>query len=429
MESALAKCACAALIILSQLYGYHFFALRLKQQPLKRILKVVYILFNLAGFSAFILIQVLKERPPSGFLYDYVLLPGIIWQSAQLISLLPAIALQLIVALFSFFWLKREPKGLPKLFRDKKPSYSLLNPVGLLIIAFLVMGVFSYLAERDTPVINTITLEYPGLPPQLEGFTILLVSDLHYGRGATMDGLKNLINEIVKLSPKLVILAGDISDCSPQNVTDLKDPLLRLKNTPFGVYSVLGDRDLEADSQGTLSQVLTSAGVSQLADKRVLIHGAPLTLIGFSQKKGAQNDLFPLDNLWPIDFLGTEMPLDFAALSGPIPPVDNFTIVVSHIPGKMPEKKDDEIDLYLAGHTRGGQFQVPGKKDLNLAHPFFSHSSGHYREENMDILVTRGVSDSFLHYRLFAWPEVNLITLKRKGPPRPEPGDSFGAPL
>jgi predicted MPP superfamily phosphohydrolase len=423
MESTLAKCACATLIILSQFYSYHFFHSRFKSNLAKQFLKTIYILFNLFGFFGFFTIQVLEMRPPTGFVYDYVILPGIIWQNVQLIGIIPELILQLLVSLICYLWARREPKGLPKLFRAKKTEASLLNPVGLLILAFLVMGIFSYLAERDGPVVNEITLEYPGLPPQLEGFTVLLVTDLHYGRGLNQTGLERVVLEIIKLSPKLVLFAGDLTDCREDIISDLKNPLLRLKNTPFGVYAVTGDRDKSANQNGALSSLLGNASIVEIKNKRVLIHGAPITLIGFSEKIGVRS------SLWPFDFIERDAPLNFKELAGPIPPVDNFTIALSHIPRELPRESLREINLYLTGHTRGGHFEFPGEKDINLAALFFNYSSGYYRYESMDILVSKGVSDSFLHFRIFAWPEINLITLKRLGPPRPEPGDTFGSQL
>ncbi|MDR2339402.1 MAG: metallophosphoesterase [Deltaproteobacteria bacterium] len=420
MESILAKCACAALIILSQLYGYYFIVARVRPEPLRKAIKAIYVIFNILGFSGFFLLHVMGLGAPDGFIFDYLVLAGIVWQSAHLLWLLPALALRLIVFLFSLVFSRREPKGLPKLFRAERTYPSLWNPAGPLLILFLALGLYSYLEELKGPEVSHLTLEFPGLPPELEGFRIVAVADLHYGRGMGLANFDTLMARIAAEAPSMVAFLGDMTDCGPVDADNLKEPLLKLRNTPFGVYAVLGDRDREANPDGNLVRMLSSAGVTTLENRRHLVHGAPVTLVGFEDESD------PDDDPWPLDFLGRDPAFPFTLLTGPIPPVDNFTLVLSHQPGPIHESPGRQADLLLAGHTRGGQFQLPWRKDWNLAAPFRTYSSGLYESREAKILVTRGVSDSFFHLRFFAWPEINVITLKGLGPPRPGPGDSFG---
>jgi predicted MPP superfamily phosphohydrolase len=68
-------------------------------------------------------------------------------------------------------------------------------------------------------------------------------------------------------------------------------------------------------------------------------------------------------------------------------------------------------DLFLASHAMGGLIAIPGFPQRNLASLFYPESSGLYQVEGMSVLVTRGLSSPYPPLRLWAWPEINLLTL------------------
>ncbi|MDR2199476.1 MAG: metallophosphoesterase [Deltaproteobacteria bacterium] len=396
----------AALIVLSQLHALLFFSARIKIPALRKLLRAVYLLFNLSGFSAFLAFQALELPGDGGLIRNYLYLPGIVWQSVHLVWIVPGLVLSALTALVSLLLSAREPKGLPKLFRAKKNEPSLAHPAGLLLCAFLILGFHSYLNELKGPEINETVLAYPDLPRELEGFTLALISDVHYGRGSSLTGLEEALERVKRAAPEVVFLAGDISDCPAKYASELAKPLSTLKNTPFGVYAVLGDRDLKKDGNPQLLNALRSAGVIPAGGRRIMVHGLPLTVMGFQDLPGEVPDLFPLD------FLGREFVLDFASLKGPPPPLGNFNVIFSHRPPAISNSPSGG-SLYLSGHARGGHFALPGDKDLNLAALFYDRSSGLYQSGSAYILVSRGISDSFFHLRFFARPEINIVRLTR----------------
>jgi predicted MPP superfamily phosphohydrolase len=417
MEHTLAIIACAALIAISQLHGYLFIPSRLRSPLGIRLVKAAYLAFNLSGFAGFILIHALGRGLPDGPLSDYLLMPGMVWQTAHLLWLPPALLIQALMAVFSLVFRGREQRGLPRLFRYRRPLSSPLNPVSLLLAFFLALSFHSYFLGLNGPALSRVTLSYPGLPPELEGASIALVSDVHYGSGLNLGGFDRLMRRVAAESPSLVLFLGDLSDCAPARARDLVGPLLRLKGTPLGVYAVLGDRDRRANASGELLRALGAGGVTALDNERVRLPGAPVTLIGFSDPEDGDNPF------WPLDFIGAEAPLPFQLLDGPSPAEGDFTAVLSHRPGLIPPGAAEGARLFLAGHTRGGQFQLPLLPGANLAAPFYTYSSGLYRSGGANVLVSRGVADSFFHLRLFAPPEVNLVTLRGlpAAPPGPPP--------
>jgi predicted MPP superfamily phosphohydrolase len=77
------------------------------------------------------------------------------------------------------------------------------------------------------------------------------------------------------------------------------------------------------------------------------------------------------------------------------------------------------MDLYLCGHTHGGQICLPwiGPPFLN-ARCRREYGSGEWRHNAMQGYTNRGIGTSTLPVRYNCPPEAAVITLRRKcGPP------------
>ena len=89
-----------------------------------------------------------------------------------------------------------------------------------------------------------------------------------------------------------------------------------------------------------------------------------------------------------------------------------FSVLLTHDPthwrrNVLPETN---IDLTLSGHTHGGQFKIFGWSPV--AHRY-SEWSGAYSEGSQIICVSDGIGTIFFPFRFGAWPEVNVITLRK----------------
>ena len=91
-------------------------------------------------------------------------------------------------------------------------------------------------------------------------------------------------------------------------------------------------------------------------------------------------------------------------------------VLLYHSPELMPQAVQMGIDLYLCGHTHGGQVRMPIIGPLltssNLGRDYVM---GHYEEEQTDLYVSTGVGLEGLsapRVRLLAPPEITLVTLR-----------------
>ncbi len=122
--------------------------------------------------------------------------------------------------------------------------------------------------------------------------------------------------------------------------------------------------------------------------------------------------LVPLqgDSVW-VGGLSVDREGELAALMASAPH-DAFHILLHHYPDEILRAAQCDVDLYLAGHTHGGQVALPFYGALITLSRFgkrFEH--GLHRVEDTWLYVTRGVGmeGGAPRVRFFARPEVTVI--------------------
>jgi predicted MPP superfamily phosphohydrolase len=229
------------------------------------------------------------------------------------------------------------------------------------------------------------------LPTPLRGLRILHLADLHLHRQWPQP-LDHLIELFQANPPDLVLFTGDFIDSKLHYRPSL--PLLR-KLIPhlrsrLGFFAVQGNHDPDL-----MLPYLSEMGVQMITHRRVILrHDATqLELIGLG---GFHRD--ELDEA----FLRT------------LPPRQPHTprIVLCHYPDLFSAVQGLRPDLYLAGHTHGGQICLPGGR------PLFSHDAlckrlarGIHRLGPTWFIVSSGMGFSGIPLRLFCPAETLELRL------------------
>ena len=95
---------------------------------------------------------------------------------------------------------------------------------------------------------------------------------------------------------------------------------------------------------------------------------------------------------------------------------DAFTLLLYHTPDMMPVAAEAGVDLYLAGHTHGGQLRLPFFGALVTGSIYGKrYEMGHYVEGGTQLYVSRGLGMEGLaapRARLLCPPEMTLVTLR-----------------
>jgi uncharacterized protein len=262
--------------------------------------------------------------------------------------------------------------------------------VGAVLIG-VVMAVIALVQGLRPPVVTHHEVALKDLPVQLDGTTLVAISDLHLGAGIGRDWLVARIEQIQTLKPDLVVMVGDLIEGEVHLVPGLKETMQRLR-APLGVWAVTGNHEFHGDTPATLA-VFESAGVRWLRDQAVQLRPG-LCLAGidyFSEHTHNDN---------PEALLRQSLAC----------PDDGAALLLSHAPVQVEAVAEAGFDLMLSGHTHGGQLWPFGYL-VRLRYPYFL---GHYRVGDMNLLVGRGAGTWGARMRLWQPGEILHITLRKK---------------
>ena len=246
-----------------------------------------------------------------------------------------------------------------------------------------------------SPVVRQIILRCPHLPAAFDGFRVLHVSDFHIDG---VDGLAEaLVPVLAGISADLCVFTGDyrFEDRGPFTaVYPRMRKVVDAISAEHGILGILGNHDPAEIVWG-----LEALGVRMLVNETVEI------------RCGA-------DSLWVA---GVDDPFDYrcddleAALEG-VPP-NAFKLLLAHAPEIYQTAADQGVDLYLSGHTHGGQIRLPfiGAVKHNANCPKeFRH--GLWKHAGMHGYTTAGVGCSSVPVRFNCPPEIVLFELKYAQP-------------
>lgn len=281
-----------------------------------------------------------------------------------------------------------------------------LTHIVLTIVVATAIVALAY-ATLVTPVAlrrTTIDVPIANLSPELQGYTIAALSDLHYG-GTFVPGrlLRRAVHLANDASPDLIVLLGDyaLSHSFVRTVSrwlyewalPRMSDSLRALHAPDGVLAILGNHDYDYDP-AKVAAWLRSLGVRVLINDCVVI-----------QKGNARLGVGGVDD-WThgkIDAHG-----GCASLAADVP-----RVVLSHNPdGALELASTARVDLVLAGHTHGGQIVLPwiGAPARHCSACDAWSASGWITRAPVRLYVTTGVG-VLLPFRINCPAEVLIVRL------------------
>lgn len=227
-------------------------------------------------------------------------------------------------------------------------------------------------------------LRLPRLPRALDGFRIAHLSDLHMTGRIDRPFYDAMVARVVASQPDVICITGDIIE-NEACLAWLVHPLGELK-APFGVYYVLGNHDAYIDQEQT-HRVLGEQGFVSVAGRWVQCRWRGV----------------------PIELGGTEAPWGKAPS---LPDVEQtLRIVLSHSPDQFGWCRRARADLVLAGHTHGGQVQLPLWGPLASPSLYGTrYACGVFYRDGVVMHATRGIAGKTpLRWR--CPPEIALLSL------------------
>jgi uncharacterized protein len=236
-----------------------------------------------------------------------------------------------------------------------------------------------------------VVARIPGLPPVLDGYTIVQVSDIHAGFYVGDREFDEGLELVRRARPDLLAVTGDVVDFEPELAGWVGRRLVQVAGRD-GVVAVLGNHDHYADG-ARVARGLQASGVDTLVNRGRVIRpddGGGFALLG-------------VDDIGSPGRRGPGARLDLALATVP---ADRPRVLLSHQPPSV-DRWAGQVALQLSGHTHGGQIN-PGSRLLN---PFFEYLAGTYFVRETMLYVNRGFGTVGPPARVGAPPEVTRIVL------------------
>jgi predicted MPP superfamily phosphohydrolase len=233
-------------------------------------------------------------------------------------------------------------------------------------------------------------VRFPLLHADLDGFTILHLSDLH----ADMDekATQNLMERVREVDYDICVMTGDYRASTYGDIEPALGAMARVrKQLKKAVYAVLGNHD-----SILMVPALEEMGIQLLVNENRLI----------KQGQGALL-LAGIDDAHY--FCADDICKAASGKGAGIP-----SILLSHTPAIYLQAEKAGFDLMLSGHTHGGQICLPGGVPVFLDSdcPRFV-GKGAWRYKNMQGYTSVGAGTSVVNVRINCPPEITLHTLCR----------------
>jgi uncharacterized protein len=223
---------------------------------------------------------------------------------------------------------------------------------------------------------------------KLHNLQILHLSDLHINKKSSITQIEELINICNSLEFDFVVITGDIIDTKVKFIKEQLKVLNKLKNK---VYYISGNHDLFYGLDD-LKKELTNFIFMDNSCKEFIYKNETIYLAGLSDRF---SKFFKIKR--------EEKEIEKYLLNSP-------SIFISHQPKDYKIALNSKANLFLCGHTHGGQI-FPFHYLVRLVQPFLA---GLFYKKNTAIYVNKGLGSWGVDFRYKADNEITLLKLIAK---------------
>jgi len=269
----------------------------------------------------------------------------------------------------------------------------LVNSVNYGVVAAAALSTGYGIAEaKQTPQVKRLPIKIDHLPPELEGFRIVQITDIHVNPTFRRAAVADIVGVVNTLDADIVVLTGDLVDGSVAQLGFDVAPLKQI-NSVSGNFFVTGNHEYYSGVIEWIEEVKRLGFTVLLNEHLVISRGqARMVLAGVTDYRGG-------------NFLTSHRSDPQKALNG-APPAD-VKILLAHQPKNIFDAAKAGYDLQISGHTHGGQF-FPWNLLVGFAQPYVS---GLHTYQNTRIYVSRGTGYWGPPLRVGSPSEITLIKL------------------
>lgn len=243
-----------------------------------------------------------------------------------------------------------------------------------------------------------LEMEIENLPQELEGKTLMQISDTHIGDRFDYQYLIDNFQKAQKMNPDIVVYTGDfLAYKSPKQFQQLAEVSPHFVKGKLATVGVLGNHDYgknwnESDVANRIEKDLETVGIQILRNESLEVQG--LTILG-------------MDDLYGTHFEGEKLMKTYRKSAA--------NLVLCHNPDALDLPIwNDYRGWILSGHTHGGQVKFPFFSPPVLPVKNKKYSAGKIElNDGRTLYINRALGHTY-QIRFNVRPEITLFKLKSK---------------
>lgn len=270
----------------------------------------------------------------------------------------------------------------------------------MIVLSMLVICVVCHNKDLE---INKFNVKSKYIPTEFDNFRIVQVSDLHNAEFGKNN--EKLLAMLKQTDADIIVITGDLID-SRNTKVDVAVSFAEKATKIAPTYYINGNHEARVPEEyERLKQGLDEAGVTILENDSIdiTIGDKAITLIGIN------------DSSFRMELVDDTMMQNVShQLMSVVPDNDNYKILLAHKPHYF-DAYANQVDLVLSGHAHGGQFKIPFIGGLVApGQGFFpEYYTGSYIKENTEMIVSRGIGNSIIPFRINNKPEIIIAELTK----------------
>lgn len=271
--------------------------------------------------------------------------------------------------------------------------------ITLFILVLIFVGTIIYANKIGTKglKVKEYKIVYENLIEEYYGLKIAHLSDLHYYSNIKEKELENIVNELNKLKPDLIVFTGDLF--TEKDVKINLDKMVDILNKLDCdlKYAITGNHD--ASNYKNFQYIMENSNFIELKDTYELIYlksQTPILLYGLSSNI---NNSTNIEDRFKTDIFDIETALN---------------ILLIHEPDYLDKIDYSKYNLILAGHSHNGQVRLPIIGKIYTPDGAKKYYDEYYKINNSDLYISSGLGSTLYNLRLFNKPSLNFYRITNK---------------
>lgn len=270
----------------------------------------------------------------------------------------------------------------------------------IICLLLILCGIYFYF-ENTTLEVSTYQIATNKIPNEFNNYKIIQISDFHNNTSSKLT--KKIVEKIKNQKPNIIVITGDLIDSTKTNV-DIAIDMIKEIIEIAPVYYVTGNHEARTNEYDNLKSQMIELGVKILENEaqEIQLNNSTINILGindpsFYKESDILDSKIVKNNMENIQYNE-----------------DNFTILLSHRPEVFKIYVEKNIDLVFTGHAHGGQIRLPFIGGIIAPNQgtFPEYTDGIYREKDTTMVVSRGIGNSIIPFRVNNRPELMIVELK-----------------